>query len=127
MDGSAEIAFAGHIVESLPPTSIFPTLEAAAGFFSLGATGYSATYVEGHYHGMELHSLNWSVLPLAVDEAKSCFFDDKRRFPSGAVELDCALLMRGIEHEWRSRPDLYLSPSATCLTTHHVSRENAAA
>lgn len=24
------------------------------------------------------------------------------------AELDCALLMRGIAHEWHSRPDLYL-------------------
>ena len=106
--------------EKLPPTSIFPSLEAAAGFFSLGATGYSATYAEGHYHGMELHSDNWKVSPLAIDEAQSCFFDDQQRFPPGSVELDCALLMRGIEHEWHSRPDLYLSSTASYLTTHYA-------
>jgi hypothetical protein len=116
-NGGIEIAFAGHLVEQLLPTSIFPSLEAAAGFFSLGATGYSATHAEGHYHGMELHSLNWTVSPLAIDEAQSCFFDDRNRFPPGAAELDCALLMRGIEHEWHSRPNLYLSPTASCLTT----------
>jgi hypothetical protein len=116
-DGGTEIAFAGHIMEQLPPTSIFPSLEAAAGFFSLGATGYSATYAEGHYHGMELHSLNWTVSPLAIDEAQSCFFGDRQRFPVGSIELDCALLMRGIEHQWRSRPDLYLSSTASRLTT----------
>ena len=116
-DGGTEIAFAGHVADQLPPTSIFPSLEAAAGFFSLGATGYSATHTSGHFHGMELHSLNWSVLPLAIEEAQSCFFDDQDRFPPGSVELDCALLMRGIEHEWHSRPDLYLDSSATQLTT----------
>jgi hypothetical protein len=116
-DGVAEIAFAGHIADQLPRASIFPGVEAAAGFFSLGATGYSATRTPGHYHGMELHSLNWTVLPLAIDEAQSCFFDDRERFPAGSVELDCALLMRGIEHEWHSRPDLYLSSTATYLTT----------
>jgi hypothetical protein len=116
-DGGTEIAFVGHVVGHLPATSIFPSLEAAAGFFSLGATGYSATQAEGHYHGMELHSLNWTISPLAIDEARSCFFDDRQRFPSGSVELDCALLMRGIEHEWHSRPDLYLSSTATYLTT----------
>ena len=118
-DGGTEIAFAGHLSDQLPATSIFPTLEAAAGFFSLGATGYSATYSEGHYHGMELHSLNWTVSPLAIDEAQSCFFEDKQRFPSGTATLDCALLMRGIEHEWRSRPDLYLSATHSSLTTRH--------
>lgn len=116
-DGGTEIAFAGHVAEGLPKTSIFPSLEEAAGFFSLGATGYSATRTAGRYHGMELHSLNWSVTPLAIDEARSCFFDDEKRFPPESIELDCALLMRGIEHEWHSRPDLYLSSSAKGLTT----------
>lgn len=116
-DGGTEIAFAGHLAERLPTTSIFPDLESAAGFFSLGATGYSATHTYGHYHGMELHSLNWTVSPLAIDEARSCFFEDRQRFPSGTAELDSALLMRGIEHEWQSRPDLYLSPVSSSLTT----------
>lgn len=126
-DGGTEIAFAGHVADQLPPASIFPSLEAAAGFFSLGATGYSATYADGHYHGMELHSLNWTVSPLAIDEAQSCFFEDRQRFPSGSAELDCALLMRGIEHEWHSRRDLYLSSTGSYLTTHHApSTTNAA-
>lgn len=119
-DGGTEIAFAGHLTERLPATSIFPTLEAAAGFFSLGATGYSATHSDNHYHGMELHSLNWTVLPLHIDEAQSCFFEDRQRFPSGTAELDCALLMRGIEHQWHSRPDLYLSRTRNCLSTRHA-------
>src|SRR5881394_3403434 len=88
-DGGTEIAFVGHVADQLPSTSIFPSLEAAAGFFSLGATGYSATRTSGHYHGMELHSLNWTVLALAIDAAQSCFFDNSKRFPAGSVELDC--------------------------------------
>jgi len=95
---------------------VFPTTDAAAGFFSLGATGYSATHDPSHYHGMELHSLNWAVEPLEVDDAASRFFDDRTRFPVGTVELDCALLMRGIEHEWRSRPDLYATSDGASLT-----------
>ena len=31
---------------------------------------------------------------------ESSFFEDQVRFPAGSVEFDCALLMRGIEHEW---------------------------
>jgi len=119
-DGGDEVAFAGHVSESLPRTSIFPSLAEAVGFFSLGATGYSATHSEGHYHGMELRCLNWSVVPLEVEEAHSCFFDDRERFPAGTAQLDCALLMRGIAHEWHSRPDLYLSPSGESLTARHV-------
>ncbi|HZM06263.1 MAG TPA: DUF2071 domain-containing protein [Candidatus Saccharimonadales bacterium] len=115
-DGGTEIAFAGHLAEQLPATSIFPSLEAAAGFFSMGATGYSATARTGHYHGMELRSLNWTVAPLAIEHAQSCFFGDASRFPPGSAVLDCALLMRGIEHEWHSRPDLYFSPTTSSLT-----------
>ena len=115
-DGGQEISFAGRVAESLPATSIFPTLAEAAGFFSLGATGYSATRTEGHYHGMELRCLDWSVVPLTVEEARSCFFDDRVRFPSGTVELDGALLMRGVAHEWHSRPNLHLAPDGDSLT-----------
>lgn len=119
-DGGTEIAFAGHVAERLPTASMFPSVEAAAAFLSLGATGYSATRSHGHYHGMELRSLSWAVEALAIDEAHSCFFEDPQRFPSGTAELDCALLMRGIEHEWHSRPDLHLSPRRSSFTTRRV-------
>lgn len=116
-DGGTEISFSGHVTEDLPSTSLFPSLKDAAGFFSLGATGYSATHVKGHYHGMDLKSKNWSVAPLEIDEARSCFFDDTNRFPLGTAELDCALLMRDIEHEWHSQPDIYVSSQTGLLTT----------
>ena len=117
-DGGEEVAFSGHVADRLPQSSVFPSLDEAAGFFSLGATGYSATRQEGHYHGMDLKCLTWSIDPLEVDYARSCFFGDTRRFPPGTVELDCALLMRNIDHEWHSRPDLYLSRDKSHLTTH---------
>lgn len=116
-DGHEEIAFAGHVSERLPRASIFPSLAEATGFFSLGATGYSATHTEGHYHGMELRCLDWTIVPVQVEEARSCFFDDRERFPEGTAQLDSALLMRGIAHEWHSRPDLYTSLSGDSLTT----------
>jgi hypothetical protein len=106
-DGIEEVLFSGHLADSMPGTSLFPTIEEAAGFFSLGATGYSATREAGRFHGMELRCLDWTIQPLVVDEARSRFFGDPERFPAGSVELDCALLMRGIAHEWHSRPDLH--------------------
>lgn len=117
-DGETEISFRGHVAENLPATSLFPSLEEAAGFFSLGATGYSATRVAGHYHGMDLQSNSWSVTPLAIDEARSHFFDDAQRFPPGTATLDSALLMRGIAHQWASQPDIYVSPRTGQLTRH---------
>ena len=115
-DGGVETAFLGHVVENLSSTSLFASLAEAVGFFSLGATGYSATHSKSHYHGMDLRCLDWTVLPLAVHESRSCFFDDQERFPAGTAEFDCALLMRGIDHEWHSQPDLFLSSSGDSLT-----------
>jgi hypothetical protein len=119
-DGGEEVAFAGRPAERLPQSSLFPSLDEAAGFFSLGATGYSATRREGHYHGMDLKCLTWTIEPLAVEYARSCFFGDTTRFPPGSAELDCALLMRDIDHEWHSRPDLYLSREKSGLTRHRT-------
>jgi hypothetical protein len=62
--------------------------------FFIGATGYSATHQAGYYHGMELHSLDWSIQPMDVVDAHTSFFSDRTRFPEGTVELDCALVMR---------------------------------
>src|SRR5688572_14218600 len=70
-DGTEEASFAGEIVDNLPATSRFQSTEEAASFFSLGATGYSATRQSDHYHGMELRSLNWKVEPMQVTSAHS--------------------------------------------------------
>jgi hypothetical protein len=40
--------------------------------------------------------------PLVVEQAHSTFFANPIQFPTGAVEFDSALLMRGIGHEWRA-------------------------
>ena len=106
-DGGEQVLFSGHLADAMPSTSLFRTIEEATNFFSLGATGYSATRVAGHFHGMELRCLDWTIQPLAIDEARSRFFGDQETFPPGSVELDCALLMRGIAHEWHSKPDLH--------------------
>jgi hypothetical protein len=116
-DGEQEIAFRGRQVDRMPETSVFPSLDEAANFFSLGATGYSATRTHGHYHGMDLECLSWRIQPMEVELAESRFFGDSTRFPEGSVEVDCALLMHDIDHKWHSRPDLYLSPDSSCLTT----------
>jgi hypothetical protein len=115
-DGTEEASFAGQVAARLPGTSHFQSTEEAASFFSLGATGYSATREADYYHGMELRSLNWKVEPRRVTSAPSSFFSDTTRFPKGSVELDCALVMRNMEHEWHSRLDLYFDRSKTRLS-----------
>jgi hypothetical protein len=55
---------------------------------------------------MELRTAEWKVQPLETTKVESSFFDDASRFPRGASEFDCALLMQKVEHEWRERPVL---------------------
>jgi hypothetical protein len=65
----------------------------------------------GDFDGLELRSFNWHVQPLAVERVESSFFEDRALFPTGSVEFDCALLMRGIDHEWHGREALCTSRS----------------
>jgi len=105
-DGQTRVRLEGRIADALPATSIFSSLAEASQFFEAGAIGYSTTPTNGHFDGMELRCRNWRVEPLAVEAFESSFFQDPARFPLGAVEFDCALVMRGIEHEWHSRKEL---------------------
>ena len=93
-------------------SSLFPSLEAASGFFQGGSLGYSARRDLNRLDGLTLHTKQWKVSPLEVTEVHSSFFDEPGRFPPGSIKFDCALLMRDIEHEWHSEPDLEVSKLA---------------
>jgi hypothetical protein len=85
---------------------VFQSVEESSAFFQAGSLGYSATPDPARFQGLELKCLNWRVEPLEVREVQSSFFGDESQFPSGSIEFDCALLMRGIEHEWHGKADL---------------------
>lgn len=38
----------------------------------------------------------------------SSYFSDETKFPKGTIEFDHALIMRNVEHQWRSADDLYV-------------------
>jgi len=105
-DGVTNLAVRGHRSDRLPPSSVFPSLEEASTFFQTGSLGYSATPDPSRFQGLELRCLNWRVEPLEVEKVRSSFFEDASLFPKGSIELDCALLMRAIEHEWHGKSDL---------------------
>ena len=105
-DGDVSVAVAGRLSDRLPNRSVFGSLDEASDFFASGAVGYSATRNPHRFEGLELRCHEWSVTPLDVDHAASSFFDDQSVFPAGSAEFDCALVMRGIAHEWRSLDDL---------------------
>lgn len=102
-DRRTHLLVEGHVAHELPPTSLFGSLQEASDFFERGSLGYSVTAKPGQFDGLELRSFHWQVQPLAVDKVASSFFENRALFPPGSVEFDCALLMRGIEHEWHGR------------------------
>lgn len=105
-DGKARVKVSGTVTDRLPTASVFSSLKAASNFFELGSLGYSPTTSEGLYDGLELRCEHWHVDALDVDHIESSFFQDETRFPRGSVTFDCALLMRGIPHEWHGRDHL---------------------
>lgn len=105
-DRQTHLLVEGHVAEELPSTSIFGSLTEASDFFQKGSLGYSVTAKPDQFDGLELRSFNWQLQPLAVGKVKSSFFEDRALFPADSVEFDCALLMRGIEHEWHGRGQL---------------------
>ena len=100
-DGETRVSVAGRVTDSWPTRSVFKNLEDASVFFRNGGCGWSP--VNGcSLEGVELRTENWEMRALEIESVASSYFSDPRRFPAGAVEFDCALLMRGISHQWRA-------------------------
>jgi len=105
-DRQTHVLVEGRASAELPRNSIFSSVDDASEFFSKGSLGYSVTTQPGKFDGLELRSFNWKVFPLAVNKIESSFFENQTMFPPGSVQFDCALLMRGIDHEWLGRESL---------------------
>ena len=103
LDGTASVRVEGKVATRLSRDSLFGSIAEGSNFFEAGSLGYSPASRRDEYEGMELRTLSWKVEPLDVSLVKSSFFEDTRRFPPGSVTFDCALLMRGIDHEWHGR------------------------
>ncbi|MCA9069634.1 MAG: DUF2071 domain-containing protein [Planctomycetaceae bacterium] len=103
-DDNTHVTVKGHLTSEWPKTSVFDSIQEASAFFECGSLGYSDTRTPGEYDGLELHTINWGVEALAVEEMESSFFDNESQFPKGSVEFDCALLMQNIQHAWYGRP-----------------------
>jgi len=89
-----------------PETSVFASLSEASEFFEAGCIGYSSRPDSCKLDGLLLQVSDWHVSPLAISHARSGYFDDHSIFPPGSIELDHALLMRDIAHEWHSQAEM---------------------
>ena len=109
-DGHTHMLVAGKIAEELPQTSVFASVSEASSFFEKGSLGYSVTPQPGQFEGLQLHTFQWQVQPLAVEKVESRYFEDESKFPRGSIAFDSAFLMRGIQHEWHGRGMLCAAP-----------------
>jgi hypothetical protein len=112
-DGTVRVQVAGRVADALPAESVFASLQEASAYFEGGSLGYSATRDPRRFDGLELRSRFWRVEPFAVESVASSFFEDPARFPPGSATFDCALLMRGIPHEWHGRGQFITAEPAT--------------
>lgn len=101
--GRRLVRVAARTGEPWPTGSIFGSLVDASAFFKRGSCGWSSDH-GGGCEGMEIQIADWRAEPLFIERVESSFFDDRQRFPAGSIEFDSALLMRGIQHEWRVLP-----------------------
>ena len=104
-DRKTHVAVEAEIAGALPASSVFRSLDQASAFFETGALGFSPAGAN-ELHALELRSFGWKVEPLRVTKVESSFFEDETIFPPDSVEFDCALLMRGIAHEWHAHESL---------------------
>ena len=107
-DGRVAIEVEGRTAERLPDSSGFATVDEASSFFEGGSLGYSATAAGTRLDGLMLKTEAWKVEPLALERARSTYFENPAMFPAGSVTFDCGLIMRDIQHEWEAAQDLYI-------------------
>jgi len=98
---------------TFPERSIFTSLSEASKFFEAGCIGYSSRPNSGILDGLLLKVPNWQVSPLEVSHVRSSYFDDHTLFPPESIQLDHALLMRDISHEWHSEPEIIGNPKSS--------------
>jgi hypothetical protein len=96
------VTIEGQETTQWPADSILDTFEKASDFFQKGSVGYSPDKIGETYDGLELKTSKWEMFPLHVTHVDSSFFNNKKIFPEQSIRFENALLMKNIEHEWKS-------------------------
>ena len=104
--GRADVSLEVRSVDAWPGSPLFPQFDDVREFFQRGDCGYSCSLRGDRLEGVQLRTRTWDMSPLLVEEVDATFYSDPDRFPKGSVELDGAVLMRGIPHEWHEISDV---------------------
>lgn len=75
----------------------FADLAAISAFFREAPVAYSRSRAGDTAEGLRLTTTAWSIGPAVLQEFRSSFLD---ALPTGALELDSVLLMRGVPARW---------------------------
>jgi hypothetical protein len=100
------VSIEGEETTTWPSQSILKTFEVASDFFKKGSVGYSPDKIGETFDGLELKTAKWEMSPLKVTHVESSFFNDHKIFPESSIRFENALLMKSIEHEWKSLGEL---------------------
>jgi hypothetical protein len=98
-DEQSHVRVDAFAADFLPKTAIFSSVEEATTFFEPATTFYTPATSTGELEGMEITPKQWPIHAMALWEAKSSLFEDAQLFPSGSLEIDCAMLLRNVEYE----------------------------
>lgn len=98
--GEADVRFEASHSTGWELDSVFRAFDDAVEFFRRGDCGFSCSLRAGRLDGLQLKTLRWEMSTLRVTRLYSAFFQDGKRFSPDLVHFDCALLMRGVPHEW---------------------------
>lgn len=99
-DRAADVHFQAQTNTPWKSTELFPTFDDAVEFFKKGDCGFSCSLHQGQLEGMRLRTLKWAMEPLGVKAVHAAFYQNLLREGLHGIEFDCALVMRGIPHEW---------------------------
>lgn len=113
--GDQDLKLLGRETDAWPKDSIFADPHEASEFFRNGCVGYSQTQDPEKHEGLELHPFDWDATPLHIEHIAARFFNDPETFPPGSCRFDSAMLMRDIDHEWRTLPPLHAAPASQCI------------
>jgi hypothetical protein len=105
-EGNCDVVFSAKSSSDWNATSAFSSFADASEFFRKGDCGLSCSLKGETLEGIQLQTLAWEMTPLQVSRVRCSFFEDSSKFPPGSVTFDCALLMRGIPHEWHELQEI---------------------
>jgi Uncharacterized conserved protein (COG2071) len=111
-DGGVSVRLTGCDSNDLPGDSIFSSIADASAFFEGGSLGYSVTRDCARLDGLLLRTLEWRVRAFTVATARSSYYSDAARFPTGSIAFDHALIMRDLAHEWHQAADFRVAAVA---------------